>query len=118
MKKAAGLSAADLERIAVMKRCGLFDPTVMMEVPVQELSCPNKQTQSLVQQQPPVTPWIDMFLRLDRSSLQGSEGECRFRTARGPIPVTEGEDDREEPDARGQVFDCFFPAVGHRLILL
>ena len=33
MKKAAGLSSGDLERIAVMKRCGLFDPTVMMAVP-------------------------------------------------------------------------------------
>jgi hypothetical protein len=33
MKKAAGLSSGDLERIAVMKRCGLFDPTIMMAVP-------------------------------------------------------------------------------------
>ena len=33
MKKAAGLSSGDLERIAVMKRCGLFDPTTMMAVP-------------------------------------------------------------------------------------
>ena len=33
MKKAAGLSSGDLERIAVMKRCGLFDPTTMMELP-------------------------------------------------------------------------------------
>ena len=61
---------------------------------------------------------MGIFLRLDRSSLQGSEGEFRFRTARGTTPVTEDEDDREEPDARGQVLDCFFPAVGHRLILL
>ena len=33
LKKAAGLSSGDLERIAVMKRCGLFDPTIMMAVP-------------------------------------------------------------------------------------
>ena len=33
MKKASQLSSHDLERIAVMKRCGLFDPTTMMAVP-------------------------------------------------------------------------------------
>ena len=34
MKKASQLSSNDLERIAVMKRCGLFDPTTMMAVPL------------------------------------------------------------------------------------
>jgi len=33
MKKASSLSPHDLERIAVIKRCGLFDPTTMMAVP-------------------------------------------------------------------------------------
>jgi hypothetical protein len=34
MKTASQLSSNDLERVAVMKRCGLFDPTTMMAAPL------------------------------------------------------------------------------------
>ena len=88
MKKASSLSPNDLERIAVMKRCGLFDPTTMMAVPRSSQSSASNSgttepTPAPLQPPAPEQPQED-------SNEKKKRGEG--------MDASEGEDQRDEDD--------------------